>query len=110
VHEKGVVEVTPVELDQRLRRGDGVVLIDVREPWEWELGRLEGARLVPLAELHEAAGSLPRDLDVVVYCKGGARSAHAALELSALGFDRVWSLAGGVVRWSREVEPVVPAY
>jgi adenylyltransferase/sulfurtransferase len=93
-----------------VQNGDGVVLVDVREPWEWELGRLEGARLVPLGELDEALDSLPRDLDLVLYCKGGTRSGHAALHLQGAGFTRVWSLAGGVLRWNAEVGRVTPDY
>jgi sulfur-carrier protein adenylyltransferase/sulfurtransferase len=110
VHPKGVAEVTPSELSGRLARGDGLVLVDVREPWEWELGRLDGARLVPLGSLDDALDSLPRDLDVVVYCKGGVRSAHAALHLAGAGFTRVWSLAGGILRWAEEVDPSLPRY
>jgi adenylyltransferase/sulfurtransferase len=110
IHEKGVAEITPRELAARIATGDGVVLVDVREPWEYALGRLEGARLLPLGDLDGATASLPRDLDVVVYCKGGVRSANAALHLTGAGFSRVWSLAGGVVRWGEEVGPVGPAY
>jgi adenylyltransferase/sulfurtransferase len=106
----GVVEIGPRELRNRLANGDGVVLLDVREPWEWELGRLEGARLVPLGELDDALDSLPRDLDLVVYCKGGTRSGHAALHLRGAGFTRVRSLAGGVLRWNAEVGRVAPDY
>ncbi len=110
VDAKGVAEVTPRELTERLARGDGVVLVDVREPWEYALGSLPGARLLPLGDLDGALESLPRDLDLVVYCKGGVRSANAALLLAGAGFSRVRSLAGGIIRWREEVDPALPAY
>lgn len=110
VHPKGVAEIAPAELVARLGREDGVVLLDVREPWEWALGYLPGARLLPLGDLERAIDSLPRDLDLVVYCKGGVRSAHAAIELAGAGFERVWSLAGGIARWREEVDPTLTAY
>jgi adenylyltransferase/sulfurtransferase len=94
-----VVEIEPRALRNRLLNGDAVLLLDVREPWEWQLGHLEGARLVPLGELDGALQSLPRDLDIVVYCKAGARSARAAQLLAGAGFSRVTSLAGGLDRW-----------
>ncbi|MEZ4585087.1 MAG: molybdopterin-synthase adenylyltransferase MoeB [Gemmatimonadales bacterium] len=106
----GVAEITPIELDDRLKRGDGLLLVDVRDPWEWSLARLSGARLVPLDTIADAAGSLPKDLELVLYCKGGVRSIQAALELQARGFERVTSLAGGIGRWREEVDPSLPRY
>ncbi len=86
------------------------MLIDVREPREWELARIEGARLVPLGTLEAAIPSLDRTSDIVVYCKSGARSANAVRQLRAAGFTRVRNLAGGIRQWSDEVDPLVPRY
>ena len=105
-----VAELTPHELAERLSRADELDLIDVREPHEWEIARIEGARLVPLATLPNALASLDSARDVVLYCKGGTRSAKAARQLQAAGFRRVWSLAGGITRWSDDVDPAVPKY
>jgi molybdopterin/thiamine biosynthesis adenylyltransferase/rhodanese-related sulfurtransferase len=106
----GFVEITPRELGARLSRGEEVQLIDVREPFEWDIVRIPGARLVPLATLPEVAETLDRDREIVVYCKGGARSRAAASHLADAGFRRVVNLAGGVLRWRDEVDPALPRY
>ncbi len=106
----GIAELTPRELADRLARGDAVELIDVREPYEWEIARIPGARLVPLATIQQSAGSLPRDRDIVLYCKGGTRSATAARQLRVEGIRRVWQLAGGITRWGVDVDPTLPRY
>jgi adenylyltransferase/sulfurtransferase len=105
-----VPEVTPRELADRLRRGDEVDVVDVREPHEWEIAHIPGARLVPLATLTEALPTLDSARDIVVHCKSGARSARAVRQLQAAGYRRVWNLAGGITRWSDEVDPRVPRY
>jgi adenylyltransferase/sulfurtransferase len=103
-------EITPRELADRIAAGTRPMLIDVREPREWELARIEGARLIPLGTLEAEIGTLDRSSDIVVYCKSGARSAKAAEQLRAAGFARVRNLAGGIRRWSDEVDPAVPRY
>jgi adenylyltransferase/sulfurtransferase len=106
----GVPTITPAELAARRKRGDDIDLVDVREPNEWEIGRIEGARLAPLSSFAEALSSMDSARDVVVYCKVGARSARAVRQLQTAGFKRVWNLAGGIIRWSEEVDPTVPRY
>jgi adenylyltransferase/sulfurtransferase len=108
--EDGVPEITPAQLAARLRNGDALDLIDVREPAEWQVARIEQARLVPLGTLPSVFSSLDPERDVVVHCKGGGRSARAVQQLRAAGFNRVWNLAGGIQRWSQEVDPSVPRY
>jgi adenylyltransferase/sulfurtransferase len=103
-------ELTPRELAARLRRGDDLDLLDVREPWEWELARIPGARLVPLGQLDAALATLDRAREIVVHCKTGARSARAVRALREAGFRRARNLVGGIVRWSDEVDPAVPRY
>src|SRR5690349_19996916 len=85
-----VPTLTPAELKARLDRGDDVALLDVREVREWEIGRIDGARLTPLGTIGDALGGLDRGREWVVYCKGGARSAKAVQQLRAVGFERVW--------------------
>jgi sulfur-carrier protein adenylyltransferase/sulfurtransferase len=102
--------LTPAELDARRRRGDDLDLVDVREPHEWDIGRIEGARLAPLSSFTEALSTFDSARDVVVYCKSGMRSAKAARQLQAAGYRRVWNLAGGILRWSEEIDPSVPRY
>jgi adenylyltransferase/sulfurtransferase len=106
----GFVEVTPRELQGRLARGEELQLIDVREQFEWDIARIPGARLVPLATLPDVVDTLDRDREVVVYCKGGSRSRAAASHLVDAGFARVANLAGGILRWQAEVDPTLPRY
>ncbi len=106
----GLTEILPAALQQRIAAGHDLDIIDVREPQEWALGRIPGARLVPLGTLAAALGSLDRTREVVVYCKGGVRSARAARQLQEAGFRRVANLTGGILRWSQEVDPSIPQY
>jgi adenylyltransferase/sulfurtransferase len=102
-------EITPIELAERLRAGD-VDLIDVREPHEWDIAHIPGARLIPLGSFPAAIPSLDRTRDIVVQCRSGARSGKAVRLLQAAGFTRVQNLAGGILRWSDDVDPQVPKY
>ena len=102
-------EVTPRELATRLARGDAVQLIDVREPWEFDLARLPGATLVPLGVL-DAGSVAAGGSEVVVYCHHGARGQRALERLRAAGIEHVTNLAGGIDRWSEEVDAAVPRY
>ncbi|MGC4000029.1 MAG: molybdopterin-synthase adenylyltransferase MoeB [Anaeromyxobacter sp.] len=102
--------LTPTELAARLERHDDLDLVDVREPDEWDLARIEGARLLPLSTFPEAIASLHPGRELVVYCHAGVRSARAVRQLQAAGFGKVWNLAGGIQRWSEDVDPSVPMY
>jgi len=106
----GFVEITPRELTSRLARGEDLQLIDVREQFEWDIARIGGARLVPLATLLDAIDTLDKTREVVVYCKGGSRSRAAATHLADAGFARVANLTGGILRWRDEVDPTLTRY
>ncbi len=106
----GIPTITVAELVDRQKRSDPLTLLDVREPHEWAIGRIDGAQLVPLQTLPDAVGSLERERDVVVYCRTGVRSARAVAYLQQLGFPRVWNLAGGIHAWSDQVDPSIPKY
>jgi len=82
----------------------------VREQFEWDIARIPGARLVPLATLPEVAETLDHGREIVVYCKGGSRSRAAASHLVDAGFARVANLSGGILRWQAEVDPTLPRY
>ena len=103
-------ELAPAALARRLAHGDRPLLLDVREPYEHAIARLPDMRLVPLATLPQALGSLARDEEIVVVCHHGVRSRAAADFLRREGFRRVRNLTGGIDRWSREVDPAVPRY
>jgi len=105
-----VPQIEPRELAIRRASGESIQLIDVREPHEWEIGRIEGARLIPLHRLQGALAQIDSATPVAVYCKVGTRSALAVRDLQNAGYQRVWSVSGGILRWSREVDPSVPQY
>jgi adenylyltransferase/sulfurtransferase len=102
--------ISPQELDERRRRGDDLDLVDVRERHEWEVARIEGARLAPLSSLADALPSFAPDRDVVLYCRTGVRSAKAARLLRGAGVRHVWSLDGGLLRWSEQIDPSIPRF
>ncbi len=103
-------EITPADLLALLERGEDISLIDVREPYEWQIARLPNARLIPLADIPAAIPTLDATRRTVVLCHHGLRSAMAADQLRAAGFERVSNLSGGIARWSAEVDPSVPRY
>lgn len=104
------LEITPAEVKARLDRGEKVVLVDVREPWEFEICCIEGAKLVPLGSLAASLNALPEVDELICYCHHGMRSLDAAAWLRFQGFERAKSLAGGIERWSLEVDSRVARY
>ena len=103
-------EISPRALAERLRAGDVPSLIDVREPYEWAVARLPGARLIPLNALPAALSTLDPDAEHVVYCHHGMRSAAAVDWLREQGVTRARNLTGGIDRWSLEVDPTTRRY
>jgi len=85
-------------------------LLDVREPWEWQTARIEGAQHIPMREVPARVAELDPDQDVVAICHHGGRSQQVAMFLEKNGFTRVHNLQGGVDAWSRTVDPAVPLY
>lgn len=106
------MEIAPHELAERLRRGERIFLLDVRQPWEHQLARLPDQALIPLPELpgrlHEVQP--PEGAQIVCYCHHGVRSLTAAALLRERGFADALSLAGGIDLWARTVDPAVPRY
>ena len=101
--------ITPAELKAKLAAGERLELLDVREPWEYELARIEGSRLIPLSELPERAGELDPGAQTVVICHHGNRSAYVAQALQRAGFQNVLNLEGGLDAYS-SVDETVPRY
>ena len=107
-----VGDIEPEELARALHEGGKSVsfqLLDIREPWEWSLARIGEPQLLPMGSLEEECSSLDRERELVVYCHHGSRSSVAVEWLRARGF-RARNLAGGIDRWSREIDPSVPRY
>jgi adenylyltransferase/sulfurtransferase len=104
-------EITATELKQRLDRGDDLQIIDVREPNEYEVARIPGTTLIPLAQVTQRMGEIDEGRETVVHCKGGARSARAIEALTRSGFKgKLVNLKGGITAWSNDVDPSVPKY
>ena len=98
----GMSQVGPQWLAKELERPDhGLRLIDVREPYEFEAGHIEGAELVPLGSLTRAVASWDRSEPLVMICRSGARSARATMVLGQMGFQTVHNLESGMIGWSR---------
>ncbi|MFL6208033.1 MAG: molybdopterin-synthase adenylyltransferase MoeB [Pyrinomonadaceae bacterium] len=104
-------EITATELKQRLDSGDDLQIIDVREPHEYEIARLEQAKLIPLGQVVGRMSEIDPQRETVVHCKMGGRSAKAIEALQRAGFaGRLVNLKGGITAWSNEVDPSVPKY
>ena len=105
-------EIDPLQLKERLDGADPPLLLDVREPYEWDIVSLEEFEevRVPLGELIHRIGEVPVERDIVVYCRSGARSRMAAATLVNGGFRRVDNLAGGVLAWADQIDPSFPKY
>jgi adenylyltransferase/sulfurtransferase len=104
--------ITPAELRELLDSGRPLALIDVREPAEWEINRIEGARLVPQSTINSGEGlaTLPQDRMSVLYCKTGVRSAAALATLKKAGFADAVHLQGGIVAWAKQMQPDMVMY
>lgn len=98
------------ELKIRLDKGDKLVLLDVREPWEHALAKLEGSVLIPLGTLPQALAKLDKTMEIIAYCHHGMRSADATGFLVQQGFSNVKNLVGGIDAWSIQVDNAVPRY
>ena len=104
--------MNPQELVEKLRSANPPRLLDVRQPDEHAFASLPNSTLIPLGELQERADEIEewKEVEVVVYCHHGIRSAYAISQLRALGFTQLFNLSGGLDRWSVEVDPALPRY
>jgi rhodanese-related sulfurtransferase len=106
------MEIDPRQLAEKLRRGEPVWLLDVRQEWEHQLAQLPGDAVIPLHELPARLDEVqpPEGAEVVCYCHHCVRSLSAAAILRQAGFGSAVSLAGGIDLWSRLIDPSVPRY
>ncbi len=102
-------DVTAPELAELLKM-EQIDLIDVREPNEWDIGRIPTARLIPLGQLMERLNEIHGDRPIIAYCRSGGRSATALAMLRKAGFSSARHLQGGILKWSELVDPSVPRY
>ena len=104
-------EITPEETKSMSERGEPFTLLDVREPWEFQTARIEGATLIPMGDVPSRAHQeLDPDDHIVVYCHHGVRSMNVTAWLRQQGFEKAQSMAGGIDAWSRRVDGKVPVY
>jgi rhodanese-related sulfurtransferase len=105
-------QITPAGLAAWLAEADREkpLLLDVREPWEYQAARIDGSQLVPMREVPARVGELDANKDLVAICHHGGRSMQVAMFLEKQGFTRVHNLVGGIDAWSRTVDPAVPLY
>jgi adenylyltransferase/sulfurtransferase len=104
------MQISVKEVNERIARGDKLFLVDVREQWEYDLCRIAGAKLIPLGALPANLNTLLDADEVICYCHHGIRSLDAAAWLRQQGVESAKSMAGGIERWSTEIDPQVPRY
>ncbi len=125
-HDNDIQQITVHELKERMERGDAVVL-DVREPHEWAIAAIDGTLRISKGEIQIAKNAvlagrklreetvlaqIPQDVDLLVHCRSGVRSAHVISFLKEVGYDpaRLYNVAGGILAWAREIDPTLPQY
>ncbi|MGE0592824.1 MAG: molybdopterin-synthase adenylyltransferase MoeB [Vicinamibacterales bacterium] len=106
----GTLEISPVELKKRLDAGHRLLILDVREPNEYQINRIAGSTLIPLGELPRRYQELDQDIEIICQCKVGGRSAKAVDYLLSVGFRNVKNLRGGILEWIDTVDPTQPKY
>jgi len=106
-----LLEITPGEVKQRLDSGEKLRLVDVREPFEFQQAHIEGSELIPMRSVPQALPSLEaEDAPLIVFCHHGMRSLQVVSWLREQGVERCVSMAGGIDRWSLEIDSTVPRY
>lgn len=103
-------DITPIELKERLDSGEQFTIVDVREPFEYQICHLPGSILIPMSQIPQNLSLLDREDEIVVVCHAGIRSRMAANWLRRMGFERVLNLSGGLDEWACRVDPHMPRY
>jgi rhodanese-related sulfurtransferase len=110
-YSKMVKELSPREFLERRAGGASLTLLDVREDWEIALAPVPSEHVhIPMPEIQQRLGELDAQKETVVICRSGGRSAQVAEFLAARGFTSVFNLAGGILAWSRDLDPKIPQY
>jgi len=97
------------ELKQRIDAGEDLFILDVREPFEYQIANI-GGTLIPQGEVPQRLAEIDRDREIIVQCKSGGRSQRIAEFLMQAGYPKVVNLSGGITAWSNEIDPTVPKY
>ena len=104
------LEISVQDLKEARDKGADLVVLDVREPWELDLARLDGTLDIPMNELPERLTEVPKDKPVAVLCRSGARSMKVTQYLRANGYPSVSNVAGGILAWADSFEPSMTRY
>ena len=105
----GIPQLSVKELKSRMDAGEDVMILDVREPFEYQIANL-GGKLIPMNDVPRRLAEIERNREIVVQCKMGGRSQRVAEFLSQAGYPRVVNLAGGIIAWANEIDPTMPKY
>jgi len=108
--EEAIPAMSAHELKRKMDAREPFELIDVRETFEYEIARIDGAKLIPLREIAERADELQREDPIVIHCHSGQRSAQAVRLLQQRGFANVYNLEGGIDAWANEIDPAMQKY
>lgn len=104
-----IPEITPAEFLRRRAQGDSLILLDVREDWEMSVASVPGVVHIPMAQVQARLSELDQNTDIVVLCRSGRRSYEVAKLLQSNGYQAI-NLAGGILAWSRDIDPSIPTY
>jgi len=104
------LNITPLQLKQKMDNGDDILLLDVREEIEYKINRIEGGQLIPLYLVPLKMNELDRSKEIIIYCRNGIRSMDALRNLKAAGFEKVKNLAGGINAWIDQIDPTLQKY
>jgi sulfur-carrier protein adenylyltransferase/sulfurtransferase len=105
----GIPQISVKELKHRIDAGEGVFLLDVREPYEYQIAQI-GGKLIPQNDVPQRLAEIPRDREIIIHCRSGARSQKIAEFLKQSGYPQVANVAGGILAWSDEIDPKVQKY
>ena len=104
------IEISPREVQDLLARDNQVLFVDVREKWEYDTAHIEGSVLIPIGDVPANLQRIDSAEEIVIFCHHGMRSLDAAVWLRSQGVEGARSMAGGIDRWSAEIDPAVPRY
>jgi len=104
------VQMRAEELAAALGTATPPIVLDVREPWEFDICRIPGSKLIPLGEIPSRMSELDSADEIVLHCKSGIRSSKALKLLKEAGFAKLWNVTGGIEAWANDVDPTVPKY
>lgn len=105
----GIPQLTVKELKQRIDTGEDVYILDVREPYEYQIANL-GGKLIPINNLPQRLAEIDRNREIIVQCKSGGRSQLAAELLHQAGYPKVINLTGGILAWADQIDPTMQKY